>query len=140
MKKWLLVLLVLCLLPLAAQGEIALEFAADTVSLGGIVDFEIQSDGNYIYQYTLLKDDKELFAGPETPYAFGSYLPREAGVYTLKVTARGENGETEKTEGGFTITGLPVCRLSCDPKTVRAGEPLTFTAEVSGGVGGCSYE
>ena len=139
MKKWLLVLILLMLLPLTAQGEMILEFAADQVSLGGIVDFEIQADGGYTYQYSLFRNGKELFTGVETPYAFGSYLPREAGEYTLHVIARDANGQTEETEGVFQVVSVPECSLSCDQESVRAGEPLLFTAQVNGGVGSCQY-
>ena len=139
MKKWLLVLVLLMLLPLTAQGEMILEFAADQVSLGGIVDFEIQADGSYTYQYSLFRNGKELFTGVETPYAFGSYLPREAGEYTLHVIARDANGQTEETEGVFQVVSVPECSLSCDQESVRAGEPLLFTAQVNGGVGSCQY-
>lgn len=140
MRKWLWSLALLLLLPLTARGEISLRFAAERVSLGGVVDFEVSAQGEYAYRYTLFREGRELFAGEETPYGFGSYLPREAGEYTLRVTARAENGQTETAEGTFIVTNVPVCSLSCDQTSVRAGEPLVFTARVTGGVGGCRYE
>ena len=69
----------------AALAEIGLELSMATVPLESPLDFTVTGDAASGYRYTLLHGKEELFS-TESQYAFGSYLPREKGDYTLKVT------------------------------------------------------
>lgn len=127
-----LCLLLLLLLPFAAVAEITLELSGEEVSLFCPVDFNVAGDADQ-YRYTLSKDGKKLFE-TETERAFGSYLPRETGEYTLKVSA----GD-EEAEAAFTVVDALTIRLGDLPASIRTGEPLKVHAKAEGGAGEKQY-
>lgn len=138
MRK-LAVILLFLLLPALASAEMRLELAADQVSVGGLLEARVAGLEEAEYRYTLFSEGKQLFQGEFVPQASGFYRPREAGDYLLQVTARTADGREETAERAFQVTSIPSCQITCDQETVRTGEALTFSVDVSGGVGDCVY-
>lgn len=132
MRIRMITLTLLCLLlPAIAFAELGLELSMELVPAGSVLDFSITGEKAESYRYTLLKDGKELFT-TDTGNAFGSYLPRETGSYTLKAVSITGGVEVSATAGFQVVAPL---RLTCGPlpETVHAGGAVQVIAEASGG-------
>lgn len=140
MRRLLCMALAMLLISGAALGEIGVEASGKEVTLGNIWEFEVTGSDMLSYQYTLLRNGKELFSGEQVPQGFGAYRPRKDGEYVLKVTAWDEKGNQEKAEASFRVTSLPKCTLQMEKASLQAGEEAVFTAQVEGGVSPFRYE
>jgi len=139
MRRLISILLALCLLPAMALADVQILWKNDTATLGGQVEFEVLGAKAASYQYTVLKNGKELFTTQPVAQSFGAYRPLQEGSYTLRVAALDEEGNKETAESAFSITSFPVCHLSCEKESILAGDSVTFLAEVEGGVPPFSY-
>lgn len=91
MKKWMGILLVLCLLPTAALAEMKIEAAGTSpYLLGDTVKIAVDGAAGETCRYTLVRGNKAVFEGPETPHVQGLLHPRQAGDYVLTVQSAGE--------------------------------------------------
>jgi len=119
------------LLPARAAGETSLVLSMQRVPAESILDFQMTGDAADSYRYTLLKDGKELFT-TETDNAFGSYLPREQGEYTLKAVYEINGMEITASED-FTV--VPALKLTAAPLPgrVQAGGVVQVQLTAAGG-------
>ncbi len=133
MRKTVLICLLLCavLFCPAALAELSLTLSMDIVPAESILDFTVTGSEAAQYRYTLTRDGKELFA-TESEYAFGSYLPREKGEYTLTVTQLGGSVEISKS-AAFTVTDKLSLISAALPDTLSVGGAAELAPEVSGG-------
>lgn len=129
--RTILLVLVCLLLPAFAAGETSLVLSMQRVPAESILDFQMTGDAADSYRYTLLKDGKELFT-TETDNAFGSYLPREQGEYTLKAVYETDGMEITASED-FTV--VPALRLTAEslPTRVQAGGVVQVQLTAAGG-------
>lgn len=140
MRKLICILLALLLLPGLALAEMQIHLAADKMTLGSLMEFTLEGEGGDSYSYALIKDGKTLFSGEQVPYAFGAYLPREQGEYTLRALSWENGQQTEAASASFWVTSFPQCTLSCRESAGKTGEPLTFLSKAQGGVEPYIYE
>lgn len=126
--------LILLLLPCLAAAELELSLSAECLAAESVLDFTVSGESGSGYCYTIHRDGKELFSH-ETPLSFGSYLPRESGQYTLTAAIPGTD---ESVSAAFTVTDKLACTLS-EPPSRKAGEPIHFAPQVSGGTGIYQY-
>jgi len=138
MKRWAAWLLILWLLPACAQADIALHLKSDTVAVESVVDFSLEGSEGILYRYALYRDGKELFKTEEIPYAFGSYLPREEGEYTLRAEAQLPQG-WESTEAHFTVTAPLSFDLAPLSPSIRVGDGVQLQVFPRGGSGRYRY-
>ncbi|MBR4069253.1 MAG: BACON domain-containing protein [Clostridia bacterium] len=127
-----ILLVLLCLLlPAAAAGETSLALSMQRVPAESILDFQITGEAADSYRYTLLKDGKELFT-TETDNAFGSYLPREQGEYTLKAVYAKDGTEVTASED-FVV--VPALKLTAEPlpDRIQAGGVVHAQLTAAGG-------
>ncbi|MBE5804031.1 MAG: hypothetical protein E7316_05910 [Clostridiales bacterium] len=122
-----LVLLALLLIPCLTAAEPELTLSLDRLAAGGVVDFTLSGMEAEAYHYALHCNGQELFTS-ESPYAFGSYIPRKSGEYTLTVTAGNQSAQAD-----FAVTEPMTCTLSELPESIAAGEPLRPEPQVTGG-------
>lgn len=130
-------ILLAALLPWSAHAETVLTLSAELTAAFSPVDFTVSGEEAPLYRYTLLYEGKQLFE-TETPYAFGSYVPRKTGTYQLKAAALRKDGE-ETVEASFTAAEVLSMSLAPLPETVPTGEPLKVHVQTSGGAGGERY-
>lgn len=121
-------ILISLLLPAASLAELSLRLSDDEIAAESPLDFTVSGTAAEAYRYAVLHEGKELFA-TETPMASGSYLPRQEGAYTLRVSA----GEDE-AEAHFTVTPRLTCQAEAIPQSLQAGDPLKVRLQPHGGV------
>lgn len=138
MKKWAAWLLALWLLPAGALAAVELNMSADSLAVESILDFTLDAPDAQEYRYTLYRDDKKLFATQAAPYGFGSYLPREAGEYTLRAEAHTPLG-WESAQADFTVTEALSFSLSPLPPSLEAGDGVKLDVSAKGGNGEYRY-
>lgn len=125
-------LILVCLLvPLCASAELGLEMSMERVPVGSILDFSLTGSPADTYRYTLSRGGKELFS-TETTIPFGSYLPREMGEYTLKVSAE-SNGVEVSTTADFQVVQALTLAAEALPDTVQAGGAVQLGLKATGG-------
>lgn len=122
-----LILVLLLLLPSYAWAELELSLSGDKIAAESPLDFSVTGAEAESYRYVMLYDGKELFAA-ETAQAAGSYLPRTAGGYTLRVSA----GEDE-AEADFTVVPRLTCQAEAIPQSLQTGDPLKVYLQPDGG-------
>lgn len=133
-KKKGLLMLTLCILVLlcpAALAEIGLALSMEQVPMETPVDFTLTGDPAASYRYTMKKDGKELFT-TETANAFGSYLPRETGEYTLEVASVGSGVETTFS-ANFTVVEPLVLSYQPIPEALSVGSAVEAALKATGG-------
>ncbi len=123
--------LLLLLLPCAAMAEMELTLSTQCLAAESVLDFTVTGQASGGYRYTLFHGDKKLFTH-ETDLAFGSYIPRESGEYTLQVAPLED--EAAAVQAAFTVTEKLTCTLGELPR-LKAGEPLLLRPQVTGGTG-----
>ena len=123
--------LLLLLLPCAALAEVELTLSTDCLAAESVLDFTVSDEAPGGYRYTLFQGDKQLFTH-DTALAFGSYIPRESGEYTLQVAP--VEDEAAAVQAAFTVTDKLACTLGDMPR-LKAGEPLLVRPQVTGGTG-----
>lgn len=127
--------LLLLLLPCAALAEVELTLSTECLAAESVLDFTVSGEVPGGYRYTLFQGDKQLFTH-DTALAFGSYIPRESGDYTLQVAP--VEDEAAAVQAAFTVTDKLACTLGELPR-LKAGEPLLVRPQVTGGTGVYSY-
>lgn len=126
-------LLLALLCPVGALAQLQLSLSGYEVAAESPVDFTVEGAAAPLYRYAVLRDDKKLFE-TESPLAFGSYLPRKEGRYTLRVSA----GE-EEAEADFAVVAKITCETERLSQQLRAGEPLKVHTRAAGGSGAYRY-
>ncbi|MBQ7306165.1 MAG: hypothetical protein IJW85_08125 [Clostridia bacterium] len=127
--------LLLLLLPCAAMAELELTLSTECLAADSVLDFTVSGEAPGGYRYTLFQGDKQLFTH-DTELAFGSYIPRESGSYTLQVAP--VEDEAAAVQAAFAVTDELTCALGDMPR-LQAGEPLLVRPQVTGGTGVYSY-
>ncbi|MBE5793387.1 MAG: hypothetical protein E7323_01745 [Clostridiales bacterium] len=133
-KKICFLSLTLCALLLfcpAALAQIGLKISMEQVPVETPVDFTITGDPAAAYCYTLIKNGKELFS-IETANAFGSYLPREKGDYTLQAVPSGGKA-SEGASADFTVVDKLTLAHAPIPETLSVGSAAEAALKATGG-------
>lgn len=115
----------------AALAEIGLELSMESVPLETPLDFTLTGDTAQGYRYTLFQSKKELFS-TESENPFGSYLPREKGDYTLKVTTIGGDVE-ESISAQFTVVDKLTFTHRPIPVSASVGSAVEAALKANGG-------
>lgn len=77
--------------------------SADSISLGGVIDFELMGDADAVCLAYLTRDGETLLEEkPLTERTF-SYRPRTSGAYCLEVVLTREDGSVIASEARFTV-------------------------------------
>lgn len=135
MKMFLRICLVLLalMLPCIALAELQLELSTECLAAESTVDFTLSGQEAEVYHYTLSHNGQELFSC-DSAYAFGSYISRNSGEYTLTASAGNESARAD-----FTVTEKMTCTLADTPAALTLGEPLYLHPQVTGGTGVYRY-
>lgn len=120
----------LLLCPLAA-AETGLTLSAKQVPALSVLDFTVTGEEATGYRYTLLKDGEELFT-TEASYAFGSYLPRETGSYTLQATPL-TDGVQITASADFIVVDALTLAMEADVEDARVSSAVEVRLSAQGG-------
>ena len=139
-KRICLILALLLALPVfSARAEAAVTISPGAVALGGQARIEADAPGAVEYAYGATLNGQTVFEGEFVPQSSGWFRPREAGVYTLTVTARDAAGNTWTASDTLNVTGTPVCQAVPDRAAAAAGETVRITLSAQGGTGDYRY-
>lgn len=138
MRRMIVSVLLLMMLAASAMADVSVTATPEVLSIGGTVMAAAATEAERV-RYEILLDGQSIFQGEETAQKTAAFRPRKAGKYTLIVTAKNAAGKEETGSASFLVTESLSCTLDIDRKTVRTGEPLRATAQVSGGAAPFSY-
>ena len=139
MRKLLPLILFALLTPFAALAEIDLQLNTSVLPVGDILDFTVSPADAAEYRFVCLKGNQTLWERAACAEAFGSFRPREAGEYTLRVTAVSKDGQSDTAARAFTVSGMPSCIIAAGQAQLRAGEAIACTVQAANAAGECSY-
>lgn len=139
MRKLLPLILFALLTPFAALAEIDLQLNTSVLPVGDILDFTVSPADAAEYRFVCLKGNQTLWESAACAEAFGSFRPREAGEYTLRVTAVSKGGQSDTAARAFTVSGMPSCTIAAGQAQLRAGEAIACTVQAANAAGECSY-
>ncbi len=91
------------------EGEMTLTLSAEVLAVGEVLDISVAAWENCRTKYTLSLNGKTIAESEPGEHFTAAYRPREAGEYTLAVTAADEQGLTGTKTAAFTVDeSLPV--------------------------------
>ncbi len=128
---FLALLMLAMFLCLPAAAETGLTLSAEQVPALTVLDFTVTGDKADGYRYTLMKDGEELFT-TEAAYAFGSYLPRETGCYTLQATPL-TDGVQITAAADFTVVDALTLAMEADVESARVSSGVEVRLSAQGG-------
>lgn len=107
---------------LLPKGEMALQLSADVLAVGGVLDISVQAWEGAQTEYILKKNGQTVAQSEPGEHFSAAYRPREAGEYTLQVTAKDADGASNQAEAAFTVDGaLPAADGSMDVYSQKDG-------------------
>lgn len=136
-KACLILALILALPAFSARAEGGLTLSRDALTLGGQTEIRVEMPGAVEYAYAATLNGETVFEGEFVPHASGWFRPREAGEYTISVTARDEAGQTRTAEATLQVAGKFLCQAALSQDTVTAGGTVDIT--LSGQAGDCLF-
>lgn len=88
---------------LMAEGEVKLTLSADTVPVGGVVDFSVVAWTDNACAWTLTREGMRTVSSEPGRHFTASWRAGEAGVYTLTVTVTDEEKHTGTASAVVTV-------------------------------------